>query len=134
MADRQVMGCTIWPSSSGSSKPTMIRIPAILATGFYSLRLDVTLCPRSPATKNGVLAPAGTVLDMKVSVEPGSRMPSEHPSALCTAMTKASGVRVIDGGQWFDQFHAPNNLVPPRFAERLLSRAEKQPYSMMWGD
>jgi hypothetical protein len=94
--------------------------------------LGLHILPAYVHDENGTLVEASSLLDTKITVPSAARMPSEHFRAICEAITNASGTRVDFGGQWLDQFLAPNGAVPRYGAETLLTAKEKEPYSFQW--
>jgi hypothetical protein len=95
--------------------------------------LGLHILPAYVHDQNGRLVEASSLLDTKITVPSAARMPSRHFRAICEAVTRASGTRVDYGGQWLDQFFAPNGRIPPRGAETLFTEKEKEPYPFQWG-
>ncbi|MGB7760423.1 MAG: hypothetical protein WBL61_11370 [Bryobacteraceae bacterium] len=96
-------------------------------------RLGLHIMPALFHNAQGQFVTASTLLDVYVRVPEARRMASDHLQALCDAVTASAGTSLINGGQWFDQFYAAGGLAPPKFATKLLTKEEQEPYSFVWG-
>jgi len=96
-------------------------------------RLGLHITPTQFHDAQGQLVPASTLLDVEIRVPEARRMASGHLQALCDAVTTSAGTSLINGGLWFDEFYAAGGLVPPRFATKVLTEKEREPYTFVWG-
>lgn len=94
----------------------------------------VHIVPSMLYSPRGGLASAGSILDVYVTVSPGTRLASGHFQAICEAVSSASGVKLElnDPVLSLDSFFAANGIVAPRGAA-LLPTMERQKYSFDWG-
>jgi len=100
-----------------------------------SSRLGLHIIPTAFHTADGKLAEAPALLDAYIRVPDARRMASDHLIALRTAVTESTGTLVEESGndKWLDQFYAAGGLVPPKFATKLLTGKQQEPYSFVWG-
>lgn len=98
-------------------------------------RLGLHIIPTQFHNASGQLVPAGTLLDAYIRVPEGRRMASDHLQALRDAVTASAGTSLEGSGndRWLDNFYAAGGLVPPKFATKVLTKEEQEPYSFVWG-
>jgi len=96
-----------------------------------SSRWGLHIIPAEARDTTGRWAPAGSLLDTRIYIPVAGGRPFMHFRALCDALTKASGIKIIPGSHWLDQFFAPNGIVPPY--SRLLTEEEEKQISISWG-
>lgn len=89
------------------------------------------ILPAQARNSKGQWISVSPLLDTRITVPVASRRPYLHVSAICDALTKSSGIKVMAGAHWLDQFFGPNGLIPPRTRE--LTEEEERQTSIPWG-
>jgi hypothetical protein len=91
------------------------------------------IVPDTIRDQGGSRVKGTSILDAVVSVPHGLRTAGGHINAVCDAVAKATGVRILRSDAYTDQFYAFNGLVPDM--NTLLSGTQQalQAYSFPWG-
>jgi hypothetical protein len=97
----------------------------------FSSGVGFHIVPMEVRDATGRLVSISPLLDMPIAVPVESRAPSGHLAAICEALTAASGIRIISGARDFDQYFAPNGIVPAKY--RQLTDNEKKLAYFAWG-
>ena len=97
-------------------------------------RLGLHVVPSQFHGADGKLAPAASVLDVPVTVPAAERMAKEHLVAICEAVSRITGVRLLVGSPWggLGQLFAANGVIAPRDANSRPAE-ERKMYSFLWG-
>ena len=90
------------------------------------------ILPDSVRDENGQRMSASSLLDVRISVPEEARSSTGHLTAICDAVSAASGMTVRFSGPYVDW--TLNGLVPPTQAMlSMASEAERRRYYFTWG-
>jgi hypothetical protein len=97
-------------------------------------RRGLHILPSQFHSASGDLVPATSILDVSVNVPAAERMASEHLRAICDAVGRITGVRLLIGAPLggLDSLFAANGVIAPRDVI-LRPPEERKMYSFLWG-
>jgi hypothetical protein len=91
----------------------------------------VHIIPAEARDAAGNFVPITALLDARIAIPPGTRTASEHVTAICQAVTAASGTTLISRNDWFDNRFAANGYRLPSIFEQT---GKERPYMLFeWG-